>query len=174
MTDLDARPFAGGRACRPPARDDTWVALCDVPLPVGEITRWVKERRSGAVVTFLGCVRDHSPGRAGVATLEYSAYDGPALRRMGEVADAARRRWPAIGRLAIVHRTGCLEVSDDAVAVAVSSPHRADAFAAAEYCIDTVKATVPLWKRERWTGDGNEPGGEDWGTDAHDLEPVEP
>ena len=173
MTRLHAGPAADGRACPPPEHGDTWVSLSPVPLPVDEITRWVKERRSGAVVTFLGCVRDHSPGREGVVTLEYSAYDGPALRRMGEVAEAARRRWPAIGRLAIVHRTGCLEVSDDAVAVAVSSPHREEAFAAAKYCIDTVKATVPLWKRERWTG-GAGPGGEDWGTCAHDLEPVEP
>lgn len=157
--------------CDPPAAGDTWVALSPVPLPVEEISRWVKEPRSGAVVTFCGCVRDHSPGRAGVVLLEYEAYDEPALRRMQEVADAARRRWPALGRVAIVHRTGRLEVSDDAVAVAVASPHRAEAFEAARYCIDTVKATVPLWKRERWTGDG---GGEDWGTCAHEIEAVDP
>jgi molybdopterin synthase catalytic subunit len=150
------------------------VALSAAPLPVDEIARWAKEPPSGAVVLFCGCVRDHSPGRTGVVALEYEAYDGPALRRMEEVADAARRRWPAVGRLAIVHRVGLLQVSDDAVAVAVASPHRDDAFEAARYCIDTVKATVPLWKRERWTGDADSPGGEDWGTCAHDLEAVEP
>lgn len=174
MTRLDAGTAAGAPALQPPEVGDTWVALSTVPLPVPDITAWVKEPRSGAVVTFCGCVRDHSPGRTGVVTLEYEAYEGPALQRMGEVAGAARRRWPAVGRLAIVHRTGLLEVSEDAVAVAVAAPHRQEAFAAAAYCIDTVKATVPLWKRERWTGEGAEGGGEDWGTCAHDLEPVEP
>lgn len=158
----------------PPAQGNTWVALSAAPLPVDEIARWAKEPQSGAVVLFCGCVRDHSPGRTGVVALEYEAYDGPALRRMEEVADAARRRWPVLGRLAIVHRVGLLQVSDDAVAVAAASPHRDQAFEAARYCIDTVKATVPLWKRERWTGDADRPGGEDWGTCAHDLEAVEP
>ncbi|MGH9087800.1 MAG: molybdenum cofactor biosynthesis protein MoaE [Acidimicrobiales bacterium] len=178
MTRLEPGPAGGPAAAAKggptPADGDTWVALRQVPILVDELTRWVKQPRSGAVVTFCGCVRDHSPGRAGVDLLEYEAYDGPALRRMREVADAARRRWPALGRIAIVHRTGRLHVSDDAVAVAVSSPHRTEAFEAARYCIDTVKATVPLWKRERWAGDGQAPAGEDWGTCAHDLEAVEP
>lgn len=174
MTRLDSAPSAAGGECLPPEEGDTWVALSPVPLPVAEIATWVKEAQSGAVVTFCGCVRDHSPGRAGVDLLEYEAYEGPALQRMREVAAAARRRWPAVGRIAIVHRTGRLQVSDDAVAVAVASPHRTEAFEAARYCIDTVKATVPLWKRERWVGDGTSPGGEDWGTCAHELEEVEP
>lgn len=169
MTRLDPAPIQA-----PADGGDTWVALSPVPLPVEEIGRWVKEPRSGAVVTFCGCVRDHSPGRAGVETLEYEAYEGPALRRLHEVVAAARRRWPDIGRLAILHRTGRLAVTDDAVVVALSTPHRAEAFEAARYCIDTVKATVPLWKRERWGGDDTTPGGEDWGTCAHDLEAVEP
>jgi len=112
------------------------------------------------VVTFTGTVRDHSEGRAGVTELTYEAYEEPAVARMSAVVHDLRRRWPTIGRVAVVHRVGPLTVGDAAVVVAVSSPHRAEAFAAAAWCIDTVKATVPIWKHERWEG------GTAWGVDA--------
>ena len=107
---------------------------------------------AGAVVTFLGVVRDHAEGRAGVTGLTYEAYDEEALRIMRAIASAARTRWPEVARVALLHRTGELDLSDASVAVVVSSPHRADAFEAARFCIDTLKETVPIWKQEHWAG----------------------
>jgi molybdopterin synthase catalytic subunit len=98
-----------------------------------------------------------------VVALEYEAYEGPAVERIGRVVAEARRRWPAVARIAILHRVGRLSVTEDAVVVVVSSPHRAEAFGAAEFCIDTVKETAPIWKRERWAT------GEDWGICDHDV-----
>lgn len=112
------------------------------------------------MVTFVGVVRNQSPGRPGVVGLTYEAYVAPAERTMGEIAAAARARWPAIERLAILHRVGDLGLSEPSVAVVASSAHRAEAFAAAEFCIDTLKSSVPIWKREHWSG------GSDWATDG--------
>ncbi|MHB1961839.1 MAG: molybdenum cofactor biosynthesis protein MoaE [Acidimicrobiales bacterium] len=147
-----------------PVDDDVRVALSDRPIDEGALAAWVRQPRCGAVVTFAGCVRDHSEGRPGVVSLEYEAYEEPARRRLREVAAAARNRWPSLGRVAIVHRVGMLEVGDDAVVVAVAGPHRDEAFEAARFCIDTVKATVPIWKHERWSE------GEGWGLCDHQLD----
>jgi molybdopterin synthase catalytic subunit len=146
-------------------RDD-WIALGADPLPIAEATTWATTPRSGAVVTFLGVVRDHAEGRTGVTGLTYEAYDDVARTRLAEIADEVRRRWPAVERLALLHRTGSLELSEASVAVVVSTPHRAEAFEAARFAIDTLKETVPIWKREHWAG------GDDWGTSAHDARPV--
>lgn len=152
---------------RPTAeRPDDWIALTEEPLPVTEATTWATTPSSGAVVTFLGVVRDHSEGRPGVTGLTYEAYDEVARARMGEIAEEVRRRWPAIERLALLHRTGKLELSEPSVAVVMSSPHRPEAFEAARFAIDTLKETVPIWKREHWAG------GDDWGLCAHDARPV--
>ena len=106
---------------------------------------------------FTGTVRDHAEGRTGVERLEYEAYEEQAVAKMEGVAASARDKWPGLGRIALLHRTGRLEVSDVAVVVAVSAPHRDEAFEAARFCIDTLKAEVPIWKKERWAD------GEDWG-----------
>jgi molybdopterin synthase catalytic subunit len=133
---------------------------------VTEVVAWATTPASGAVVTFLGVVRDHSDGRAGVTGLTYEAYEGEANRRLGEVAQELRRRWPEVDRVALLHRTGALTLSEVSVAVVVSSPHRPDAFDAARYAIDSLKETVPVWKQEHWVG------GDDWGQCAHDVRPV--
>lgn len=143
----------------PPA-GDTWIDLSTAPLAGAPVGAWATTEDSGAVVTFSGTVRDHAPGREGVTSLTYEAYEAAAVARMGAVVDDVRERWPEVRRVAALHRTGRLEVGDVAVVVAVSAPHRGAAFAAAAHCIDTLKATVPLWKKETWTG------GEEWGTDA--------
>ena len=83
-----------------------------------------------------------------------------------QVADAARRQWPEVVRLALLHRTGVLQVGDSAVIVVASAPHRRAAFEAASFCIDTLKQTVPIWKRERWSE------GESWGLEAQHIEEV--
>ena len=89
-----------------------------------------------------------------------------AVPRLADVAASARRSWPSIGRLAMLHRVGRLEVGETSVLVVASTPHRAEAFEAARYCIDTLKRTVPVWKRETWAG------GTEWGLCAHDIEDV--
>ena len=116
---------------------------------------------------FGGSVGDGEEGRSGGTALEDEAYDGRGGPRLGRIADEARRRWPDLGRVALVHRTGPLEIGEAAVVVAVSSPHRDTAFEAGRWCIDTLKATVPIWKSETWDG------GQSWGTDAQHVVDVE-
>jgi molybdopterin synthase catalytic subunit len=136
------------------------------PLPVAEVSTWVVQPNCGAVVTFTGTARDHSDDRVEVSELEYEAYEEEVEPRLRTIAEEARRRWPAVGRIAMVHRTGRLSLGEAAVVVAVSAPHRDEAFDAARYCIDTLKTTVPIWKRERWRD------GDDWGLDAHPIDDV--
>jgi len=149
----------------PPAGDD-WVGLTPLPLPIDDATAWATTPPCGAVVCFTGIVRDHSEGRAGVTGLTYEAYEAQATRRLGDVAAEARRRWPDVARLALLHRVGDLELSQASVVVVASAPHRAEAFEAARFCIDTLKETVPIWKREHWAG------GSDWATCSHEVRPV--
>jgi molybdopterin synthase catalytic subunit len=143
-----------------------WIALTAEPLPVADATAWAATPSSGAVVSFAGIVRDHSDGRSGVTGLTYEAYESEALRRLAEVAAETRRRWPVVERLALLHRTGDLALSETSVVVVVSAPHRPEAFEAARFAIDTLKETVPIWKLEHWDG------GSDWGSCAHDVRPV--
>lgn len=145
---------------QPPFDADDWVGLSDAPLPVAAATEWVVLPRCGAVAVFVGTARDHARDRTGVEALAYEAYEEQAVPRLASVAGELRARWPEAGRVALLHRTGTLALGDAAVVVAVSSPHRAEAFDAARWAIDTVKATVPIWKKERWDG------GDDWGTGA--------
>ena len=100
----------------------------------------------GALCLFVGVVRDTHQGRA-VSRLEYEAYEEMALTELQAVESEARRRWP-VGDIRIVHRLGRLEIGEASVAVAVVSPHRAEAFDACRYAIDTLKKTVPIWKKE--------------------------
>jgi len=130
----------------------TRIALTRDPLPTAEVAEWATTPRSGAVVTFVGTVRDHADGRDGVTGLSYEAYEEEAAARLAAVADGARARWPDIERIALVHRLGDLALSEVSVIVVVSAPHRGDAFDAARFCIDTLKEAVPIWKREHWSG----------------------
>jgi len=100
----------------------------------------------GAVCLFVGVVRDHNGGRR-VLHLEYEAYEEMALPLMEKIAAEARERW-RVTDVRIVHRLGRLEIGEASVAVAVASPHRGEAFEACRYAIDTLKATVPIWKKE--------------------------
>ena len=134
-----------------------WLALSDEPLPVAAAGAWVVRPDCGAQVVFTGTVRDSAEGREGVEWLEYEAYEEHAVPRLGLVAEEARVRWPSVGRIAMLHRIGRLQLTECAVVVAVSAPHRDDAFSAARFCIDSLKASVPIWKRESWEG------GEGWG-----------
>jgi molybdopterin synthase catalytic subunit len=147
--------------------DDTWVALTGDALPAGTVHDWAIRPDCGAVVVFTGTVRDHAEGRTEVSRLEYEAYAEQVEPKLREIADAARTRWPELGRIGLLHRVGVLELCDLAVVVAVSAPHRGEAFEAARWCIDTLKATVPIWKKERWRD------GDDWGLAATELREVD-
>jgi molybdopterin synthase catalytic subunit len=104
----------------------------------------------GAWCLFVGVVRNENDGRA-VTFLEYEAYPEMALREMERLEAEARARWP-VTDVRIAHRLGRLEIGEASVAVAVASPHRAEAFAACRFVIDTLKATVPIWKKEHFEG----------------------
>lgn len=150
----------------PPATGDDWIALTDQPLPIDAAYQWAVRPDCGAVVLFSGTVRDHAEGRPGVTALEYEAYAEQVEPRLAAIAEETRRKWPTVGRLVLIHRIGALELCDSSVIVVASSPHREEAFVAARFGIDTLKATVPIWKRETWEG------GVDWGTCAHDVAQV--
>lgn len=149
---------------RGPSNGSLWVDLCSGTLPVDEARRWVTLPRTGGVVVFTGVVRDHSQGREGVHALSYEAWEARARSRLADVGEAALRRWSDLGRVALLHRLGDVALGEPTVVVAVSSPHRAEAFDAARFCIDTLKETVPIWKREHWDG------GADWAACDHDLQ----
>ncbi len=104
----------------------------------------------GAVVTFLGLVRNHNAGRR-VRYLEYEAYEPLALKTFERIAAEARARWPG-ARLALHHRIGRLDIGEASVAIAAASAHRADAYAACRYAIERVKQIAPIWKREFFDG----------------------
>lgn len=118
------------------------------------LTESVRSNQSGAVVLFLGTVRDLTEGRETVA-LDYETYPEMAHVKLNELEAETHRRWP-VERIGIVHRVGHLEVGEISVAVAVSSPHRQDAFEAGRYLIDTLKETVPIWKKEHWSDGSTE------------------
>jgi molybdopterin synthase catalytic subunit len=122
--------------------------LTNEPIDFAALTEAVRSTQSGAVVLFLGTVREMTDGRRTTA-LDYEAFGPMAESKLAEIEDEACRRWP-LDRVAIVHRVGRLELGEISVAVAVSSAHREEAFEAARYLIDTLKATVPIWKKENW------------------------
>ena len=135
-----------------PDTGDDWVALSQYALPVASALEWVQRPDCGAIVLFSGTVRDHAEGRPGVTSLEYEAFEEQARGRLARVGAEARRRWPMLGRLGLLHRVGRLSVGECSVVVVVSAPHRAEAFEAGRFCIDTLKVTVPIWKHETWAG----------------------
>lgn len=150
----------------PAGESNDWVAVTTDVLDVGGAYGWAVRPECGAVVVFSGTVRDHADGRDNVTHLTYEAYEDKALARLADIVTEARRRWPTIVRVALLHRVGRLELGESSVLVVVSSPHRPEAFEAGRYCIDTLKLAVPIWKQEEWSD------GVDWGTGAHDITSV--
>jgi molybdopterin synthase catalytic subunit len=131
-------PVSGGAPSR--------CTLHEEPLDVRAVEARVTGDDAGGVVTFVGAVRNHSKGRD-IRHLEYEAYPGMAEREMEKICDEAARRWPD-ARVAIAHRIGHLAIGDLAVVVAAAAPHRAEAFEACRFAIDTLKESVPIWKKE--------------------------
>jgi molybdopterin synthase catalytic subunit len=124
------------------------IRLTTEPIDYHALTEQVRRPGCGAVVTFLGTVRDLTGERVTTA-LDYEAYPGMAETKMAEIEQDTRRRWP-VGEIVLVHRLGHLEVGDVSVAVVVSCPHRAEAFEACRHAIDRLKELVPIWKKENW------------------------
>ena len=131
------------------------VAMCDDAIEPARLLDEVGRPDAGATALFIGTARDHSEGKTGVTHLDYDAYREHVLSRLDEIVDEAMERWPVLS-VVVEHRVGVVEVGQPSVAVAVSSAHRGDAFEAAQYLIDELKARAPIWKREHW------PGGAEW------------
>jgi molybdopterin synthase catalytic subunit len=123
------------------------------PIDHEAITDSVRTNQAGAVCSFLGTVREMTNDRRTVA-LHYEAYPVMAAKLLAEIESEARSRWPIQG-LALVHRVGHLELGEISVSIAVSCPHRQEAFEACRWLIDTLKERVPIWKKEVWA-DGTE------------------
>jgi molybdopterin synthase catalytic subunit len=119
------------------------------PLDVAEVYKLADISANGAVVLMSGIVRDRTAGRA-VDYLDYQAYDAMALRVFAQIGRDIRRMYPDVSRVVIHHRLGKLLVGEISVLIAVGSPHRAEAFDACRYAIDTLKQHAPIWKKEYW------------------------
>lgn len=136
-------PEVGARLSRP------LFQIAEDNVSVDEIMARLADPANGAVVTFVGVVRDETDGRA-VRYLEYEAYPEMAVQTLRQVADEVQERWPEIREVAIVHRVGRLLVGETAVIIAMSAAHRRQMFDALHYAIDRLKEIVPIWKKEVW------------------------
>jgi molybdopterin converting factor subunit 1 len=138
-------PVSGGLA------EDIYLVTRET-IPTQDLARQLKAPEDGALVVFEGTVRNHSGGRR-TLYLEYEAYGAMAIRKMRELGENARQKFP-IDRIAMVHRVGRVEVGDTSVAILVTSAHRRAAFEACHYAIDELKRTVPIWKKEYFEDGG--------------------
>jgi molybdopterin synthase catalytic subunit len=130
------------------ANDLSMIRLTTESIDAAALLDRARSPEVGAVVLFLGTTRELTGGRRTV-TLDYEAYGPMAERKLAELEAEARKRWPLID-CKIVHRVGRVPLAEASVAIVVSTPHRADAFAAGQWLIDTLKQEVPIWKREEW------------------------
>ncbi len=123
--------------------------VVDTPLSPDAIAAEVDDPGAGGIVIFSGVVRNETGGRP-VKFLEYEAHAPMAEAKLREIGETVRGRWPGIRRVAMLHRVGRLEIGESSVLIAVSAAHRGEAFAACQYAIDTLKRTVPVWKKEHF------------------------
>jgi molybdopterin synthase catalytic subunit len=120
------------------------------PIDLQELVRFVSDPEAGAIATFIGTTRNHNDGRKVIA-LDYDGYPEMAEKELARIGAAAHKQWP-ICRMAIVHRIGPVQITESSVMIAVSSGHRAAAFAACRFAIEEIKRTVPIWKKEVFEG----------------------
>jgi molybdopterin synthase catalytic subunit len=141
------------------------IHLTTTPINTEQLLSAARHPNAGAIVLFLGTTREFTSDSQTVS-LDYEAYHEMAERRLAELEAEARQRWPVV-ECSIVHRLGNVPVTEASVAIVVSTPHRADAFAAGQWLIDTLKKDVPIWKREQYKGGTTEwvhPGMKEGGT----------
>ena len=134
----------------PMAADRTLVRIAPGPAPVDDALAAVADPSAGGTCVFVGTVRERSIEGDEVTDLTYEAWDEVAAERLAAIADEMHDRW-TISRVALLHATGTLEIGQASVVVAVSAPHRADAFEAARHGIEELKRDVPIWKKEALT-----------------------
>lgn len=127
--------------------------ITDQPISLEEVVRKVIRPEAGAVTTFIGTVRELTNGKR-TLFLQYEAYVSMAEKMLTQIGHEIMERWPE-AKVAITHRIGRLDISDIAVVIAVSTPHRKDAYEANQYAIERIKQIVPIWKKEHWE-DGTE------------------
>lgn len=140
-----------------PAAEDDWIELYAEPVPIERVVSFVSSGLAGGIDVFLGTTRaETDPAGRRLVALDYEAYREMAASQLRDLAARARERWP-ITRLAVLHRVGRVEVGRPSVIIAVATPHRAEAFAACRWLIDTLKAEAAIWKKEIW-----DDGGETW------------
>jgi molybdopterin synthase catalytic subunit len=123
------------------------------PINTQSVIDKVIQREAGAITTFIGTVRELTHGKK-TLYLVYEAYEPMAVKKLAQIGTEIKERWPG-SKVAITHRVGKLDITDIAVVIAVSTPHRADAYEANRYAIERIKEIVPIWKKEHWE-DGQE------------------
>ncbi|HDX9588758.1 TPA: molybdenum cofactor biosynthesis protein MoaE [Bacillus pseudomycoides] len=126
----------------------TYFEVVDTPISIEEVAQKVIRRECGAVTTFIGTVREFTKGRR-TLYLEYAAYRSMAEKMLAKIGEETKEKWQGT-HVAISHRIGTLQISDIAVVVAVSTPHRKAAYEANEYIMERIKQIVPIWKKEFW------------------------
>ena len=122
--------------------------IVEEPIITEEVIQKVASRNAGAIAVFIGTVREMTNGKR-TLSLEYQAYAPMAVRKLAEIGEEIKAKWPDVN-VAITHRIGHLHISEAAVVIAVSSPHRKAAYEANEYAIERIKQIVPIWKKEIW------------------------
>ncbi len=130
------------------------IALTHEKIDTAALLESVSSNKAGAVVLFLGTTREITHGRR-TSSLDYECYPEMAEAKLSELEAESRRRWPIV-ECAIVHRIGHLELGEASIAIALSCPHRQDAFEAGKWLIDTIKEVVPIWKKENWADGSSE------------------
>ncbi len=122
------------------------ITISDKPLDIQAVIEAVQTESAGAINVFIGTVRNQTAQKQ-VVGLDYEAFEAMALKKMQEIADEAKAKFPVLS-VAVAHRVGKLKLGEIAVVIAVATPHRAESFAACKFIIDTLKETVPIWKKE--------------------------
>ena len=122
--------------------------ITNEPIIIQEIVDKVVDRDAGAINTFIGTVREMTKEKK-TLYLIYEAYEAMAVKKLEQIGREIEERWPKT-KVAITHRVGKLEITDIAVVIAVSTPHRADSYEASRYAIERIKEIVPIWKKEHW------------------------
>ena len=128
-----------------------WLSILNTPLPTAQVVTFAtSDADAGGVAVFLGTTRSEADTAGHLVALEYEAYAELAAKQLADLAARARQRWPIL-KLALLHRTGHVGLAEPSVVIAVSTPHRAEAFEACRWLIDTLKAEVAVWKKEVWS-----------------------
>src|SRR2546423_9906842 len=131
--------------------DRDWIEITADSLESAAAVAFVSDGAAGGIAVFAGTARaERSSDGGDLVALDYEAYEEMALKQMRELAQAARQRWPVV-KIAILHRVGRVEITRPSVVIAVSTPHRSDAFACCRFLIDELKKSVAIWKKEVWS-----------------------